>query len=408
MGRQLCELRKQLGLSREQLASEWGIGPKRVGEMESGKETVLSLHLGYLRQRAELSDRHKPTHAGTVAFYIFLDLLGFSHMVEREWSQDLLEHLKRAYGRAIESLRSWSDSSLSDHRFFEVRNLSDSVLVACPIGDFEKDTHWIGQLGESKFIGLLNAVFNFQLTLVLEGFFIRGGWTIHYLYSDKDHLIGPAMPEAYKLEKDRAIYPRVVLGETMATLILKQASFYAKGEDPQSTAFLCDEDGCLFANYLRALVDDEHKPWELDTDRLMRHKEVIEQKLAQHAGNDSVTEKYRWSAAYHNWFVGWAVSALSLESTDEFFVEVPERNFSPARIENNSFDADEEYMDNATFAAILKNHLERHTPQTILGTGELCVCRCSHLSLRFSAPTGRHIPAQSNALGTGQSHPIAP
>ena len=139
LGRQVCEKRKLIDLTRGELAQEWGVSEADVAALESGEQAALPLHVQYLEQRFELSPRHKSTHSGTVAFYVFADILGFSSSVQNKWSKQLLNEFLEAFDRGVSALRNGSQSKYSSTKTFEVLVFTDCVALACPLGDFEKD-----------------------------------------------------------------------------------------------------------------------------------------------------------------------------------------------------------------------------------------------------------------------------
>ena len=57
---------------------------------------------------------------------------------------------------------------------------------------------------------------------------------------------GPALLEAALLEKDQAVFPRVILSDETVRIMRTHLEYYADGQAPQIKAILVDEDGKYF------------------------------------------------------------------------------------------------------------------------------------------------------------------
>jgi hypothetical protein len=111
-------------------------------------------------------------------------------------------------------------------------------------------------------------------------------------------VFGPALVEAYRLENREAVNPRVILSpEACEILRSDMEGVSVPGETTQADLLRVDQDGVVFIDYLRVLLD------EVDPiDDLRRHRSLVEAKLAETRDESRKWGKYRWVAEYHNDF----------------------------------------------------------------------------------------------------------
>jgi hypothetical protein len=118
------------------------------------------------------------------------------------------------------------------------------------------------------------------------GLLIRGGITIGPLYHRAGVIIGPALVEAYEIESQIAIYPRVVLSKAALRL-----------NDVASRFLLnVDADGLHYVNYFRSLVTRiENGRVNLEIARWLRHIDVvIENNLTKYQANGDLRRLAKW------------------------------------------------------------------------------------------------------------------
>ncbi|MFP7473406.1 hypothetical protein SFC55_20575 [Niallia taxi] len=226
----------------------------------------------------------------------FIDILGFQSLG--------LEAIKNGKGneflRDIHSSLTKAKISITSYELLpaKVKVFTDNVVIGWPImGDGE------GELG-STFLNLSE----YQLSLALDGYFIRGGISVGEHFMDEETVFGPELIKSYELESNVAVYPRVILSAESKKNVKQFAKFYGDQKDsPFYTEVLEDLDGEWFLNYLYILIDRfEDEIAENDYTALYtyleRHKQRIEESLLKYAGNYKLLKKYAWIANYHNYF----------------------------------------------------------------------------------------------------------
>jgi len=223
---------------------------------------------------------------------LFLDLLGTS---DPRSEAEARAHLEATH-EALEQARDWGDSDPSDETSV-VRWFSDNLGMAYPVT--------AGLPAGDALTGLTRNAGAHQLALIGHEFIARGAISLDLFYADEHLLYGPALNWAVALEKTRAIYPRVVLDET-ATRVARTCLVdeYGSGADaPQRRDLAVDEQGVTFVHYLATGLAYNEEETPLSLEYLAKHQRFIATKLAEHDRAPHVHDKYRWLAAYHDWYV---------------------------------------------------------------------------------------------------------
>jgi hypothetical protein len=112
-------------------------------------------------------------------------------------------------------------------------------------------------------------------------------------------VFGPAMVRAYELERDAAVYPRIVIDRELI-----------KAADASRWAPIVEhgDDGFYFLNYLFGSVEflAQHRSTYPEESRrsLLNHRQTIRKAIQrlQHENkmNDRILQKYLWLINYHN------------------------------------------------------------------------------------------------------------
>lgn len=122
-----------------------------------------------------------------------------------------------------------------------------------------------------------------QRALMGEGIFIRGGITYGDIFYNQDTIFGPAMIEAYDLESEKAIFPRLIVGQNFKEAFQKDFDSLAK-----AGFFRKDNEGLYFLNCF--LLTKEKDEIEEIRDSIERN--IID--IRNIRKREHVLEKYRW------------------------------------------------------------------------------------------------------------------
>jgi hypothetical protein len=128
---------------------------------------------------------------------------------------------------------------------------------------------------------------------------VRGGLSLGLFHIRDGLIFGPALADAYELESERAVHPRVVLSTDAVNCQRRSGPRQNDWVHTTHDILLRDDDGLTFVNYLDLVFDDPDEPGLL----LEVHRDRTVERLKQHRDDKRVWEKYRWVAEYHNDFV---------------------------------------------------------------------------------------------------------
>jgi hypothetical protein len=218
---------------------------------------------------------------------LLLDILGSQEMASDAQAE---EHLVRLFD-ALKYAREYVPQGREQP--YKIAAFTDNLVLGWPI-------KWAEQDAEAEYGATFFRAMCYQYELARQGFFVRGGLTRGPLYMDADFVFGPALVDAYNIERSVAVQPRIVLSKALVKLCWQHIhQYYGKARHtPHNREILMSEDGEAFLNYL-SVLDDE----EVDVHaELLRHKTSIERALKRYAAYPKITKKYRWVAGYHNYF----------------------------------------------------------------------------------------------------------
>lgn len=223
----------------------------------------------------------------------WLDLLGFTQRTRAAARQGEVAELQlvREYHQvmrpALEALQyAFEDTD------FRWRTLTDNVVLSVPLLALHPEVT-IGHI-------VMEAA-QMQFRLARQGWFLRGGITIGPLYVDDRIIVGSGLLDAYEMET-AAVHSRLIAGPELVAHTLHHLTFYGDPFDsPVNQIFAVDANADVFVNYLYAPAYLDY-PLDATLRMLMEHRQQVELALQVTANSRRVNRKFRWSAAYHNWF----------------------------------------------------------------------------------------------------------
>jgi hypothetical protein len=216
----------------------------------------------------------------------FIDILGFSGHISGSIRADgsdapeKAKELSEVLGGMREIL---NIDSLAERQDKEVTQFSDSVVISFPA------------YSESGVFDALLDIMRVQMNLVQRGYLCRGGIARGRLVHTPTMLFGPAMLEAYTLEKQAALYPRVILNvEIINTGVAAHAMHETPLHEQQSIMSLLkrDLDGMYYIDYItgtKSELDDQELNYP---NYLFKLRTIISSGIC--AANPSVFIKYKW------------------------------------------------------------------------------------------------------------------
>jgi hypothetical protein len=232
------------------------------------------------------------------SFLIFLDILGYQGFIRAADTLDkqnqILTRLHSVLSRNTPLLRQEMGGS-GFPPWYASRIFTDNIVLSLPIA--------LGN-GERELGSMMLDAGLYQMSLAVEGFFVRGGIAVGPAYVDEHVVFGPALVEAYDLEQRVAVFPRIVLSKAAREYVGEQVGCYLGGAcaAPHNNHLLVDRDGEWFVNYIDAAHIDRD-PDSLPEYRtyLEKHRDRAKENIRSYRDDRRVLEKYLWIGRYHNY-----------------------------------------------------------------------------------------------------------
>jgi hypothetical protein len=228
----------------------------------------------------------------------FLDILGWREIIRRSVDDPaLVETMKLVATRfkfqldAAAWMREWHEEQLKEEPektppfdTLDVTHFSDTIVMSCPSASV--------MLANS----LIQAVQTTATSMLVLGYYARGAIVEGLLHHDKSTIFGPALIEAYDLEKDVAKYPRILVTDEALPLVNPPVLVPGGGIERFRRVRL-DADGLNYVDILGAFIVDTSSP---------RFREPTQERLIdeckarrdQDFGNLGLRAKHEWMIHY--------------------------------------------------------------------------------------------------------------
>lgn len=162
------------------------------------------------------------------AIVAFLDILGFGQMVATDCQSvpGTSNHVERLYRAHLKVQEFKGAGEIS-----EIIQFSDSIVITA-------------ECSERGFVGIVRAVAAMQRELLRGGILIRGGIAYGKQFHQSAFLFSQALIEAFRIEQDVAIGPRVIVSRDLLDLLFPDMSF------DETLPMVAEKDGLVFVDYL--------------------------------------------------------------------------------------------------------------------------------------------------------------
>ena len=197
----------------------------------------------------------------------FIDLLGFSSMVAHDCETPNGE---QKYIESLYDCHMETRGLKVDHPELQLIQFSDSVVFALPYSI-------------DNYISIVSVISDYQYNLLRKGILCRGGVSYGKHFFTEDFLFSNGMIEAYRLESQVALSPRVVISSDLFELVKPNLE-----AQETSVPLLFEQDGLWFIHYLSAR--DSAETWEAIST-------VIPSELSK---SSSIRSKQIWLIDYYN------------------------------------------------------------------------------------------------------------
>jgi hypothetical protein len=264
----------------------------------------------------------------------FLDILGFGEIIRKSANNAgavaTIHKLLHDAANHASLPRDYKFKHLKiDINKYITWNFSDTVTISCPFESFDYLNFIVGWV----------EIFQ-HLMWERHSAFLRGSIVYGKLYDSKEMIFGPALVKAYKLEKKKAIWPRVIIHKSVIKQLSPDTIKKSLCEN-----FREDDKGLFYVDYLRDLFHIYHvRKSELafkkrggNTDIIIEspdpieflrgHKIKVEMELANYGNSKSKNRrklaKYQSLAKYHNLVIDlFSTTLLNLINNTDLLREI--------------------------------------------------------------------------------------
>lgn len=213
----------------------------------------------------------------------FIDILGFKNHIKQTINKDGTDNTIGIQNliESFDLMRETAHITEEDRLEKEVTQFSDSLVISFHI---DKES--------GVFYALLEILW-IQIELALRGLLCRGGIVRGKLIHTPKLLLGPAMVEVYELESQVAVYPRVILGESIIHAgFTAHASHNSPMDELESIMKVIEKDldGMYYIDYItkaQSELNDVKYPYYL-----CKLQKLIKSGIG--VSMPSVAIKYKW------------------------------------------------------------------------------------------------------------------
>lgn len=198
----------------------------------------------------------------------FLDVLGFSAMVERD-SRSTNPKFLPVFVEIFEEIAKEANGKIS------LRMFSDSIVIEAT-------------LSPNNVIKLIEVVGELQRRFLGRHILLRGGVAFGKHFMNDYVTFSQALVSAYGIESRIARFPRVVISDDLLNYTWHHADTTAQFHDYLRHLLMVDRDNATFVNYL-------------SEDSLQSYRSHVESCIhAEPHPHETVLEKMRWLLDYYN------------------------------------------------------------------------------------------------------------
>lgn len=216
----------------------------------------------------------------------FFDLLAFKNRVNdtiHSGGEEDIERTEQLIG-VFNLIRDILDIDRAEERFgTEVTQFSDCVVIS------------FNTTEESGVFYALLDIMCVQVNLALNDILCRGGVALGKLVHTPKVLFGPGMVSAHELESKAAVYPRVILDESIIQLGIEEHGAHNRPDQEANSIMNLlkkDSDGMYYVDYITGAQQELDDP-ELDyPEYLSKLQKIVAEGLTQK--DPSIRIKYQW------------------------------------------------------------------------------------------------------------------
>lgn len=216
-------------------------------------------------------------------YIAYIDILGYEKQLQSADNQySFYKQIERAFKDAMKIAGQHEFSGIREVNY---RIFSDNIVLSIPIAK------------QNSFAAICQFSWAIQCSFIMNGFLVRGGISSGLFLQNNEFVFGKGLINAYKLESQNSIYPRIVIDRKL----LENFPYHYH----QIMLMNQDFDGYYFIHYLKhpgnqnVVIRDGESLHLQNTDLFKKHKEIIENGI-QKEKDTRIIQKLLWCANYHN------------------------------------------------------------------------------------------------------------
>lgn len=213
----------------------------------------------------------------------FIDFLGVKEMMANDSDGKLLIVFRAACDAATHMCRKILSS---DEEQITIKMFSDNVVLCRRV--YSPASHSDDIAGALRRVTMAASMFQFFI-LDTMGALVRGGVTVGQLYIDSMMVWGQSLVDAYRLENETAVYPRIILDPK-----LNEGDFCTGLLKDEAIAL--DDDGKYYLDYIHT-VWKFHRPKSYE-ESLSRFQKTNFEEMSSHCDLPAVMQKRQWQERY--------------------------------------------------------------------------------------------------------------
>lgn len=243
-----------------------------------------------MKQEVDKCDNSNKIRGYRECYVAFIDMLGFSKRVEEsigDW--ELFKTLRDNLCSEVTTANHTRPDEVRSYQF------SDSIVIST-----RNDQQGLKEIIQSAYL-ICDKLLYYQILT-------RGGITKGKIYDDSKVIFGPGLIRAYRIEKDIAIYPRIVMDRCIYREVKKisyNESHFRRDFDARYHLDILKLGPFWYGNLGDVSVGYNGAPIMSETKEgwLRMIKQFIEEQLVKQKDNTSIVNKYVWMAMYFNSFL---------------------------------------------------------------------------------------------------------
>jgi hypothetical protein len=283
-----------------------------------------------------------------IQWTIFLDMLGYGHknssIKNEEDANKFISFMEKnkKYLVLQEDNKKLKETYKTEwfnlYQYYDVKFafISDSIVFTMmpkEVNETLKEEIYFLHSANALFIAAMRIFNLIFFALVEEKIFIRGGISNKFCNIKNEFAVGEGLIEAYKLESEKAIYPRILLSKeiTNNSKIMESLKLISKKIYNSNYLIKKDNDGFFYLDYLKYRISQSDISSQSvqqnglkDTRQFLQgvkevasylrfHKIIIEENIKKFKEKiensqdekstkkyQNILKKYEWSKKYHN------------------------------------------------------------------------------------------------------------